>query len=309
MQRFLLRRLLFGALALLGATILVFSLSRVLGDPRDLYLSQGVFNQTQYDALGKKLGLDKPLVAQYGIWLSRVVRGDLGRSVRHGRKVSEMIRDRIFNTLQLGLSAWLFALLVGVSLGVLSAVNRGTVLDYVGRTIALLGQASPPFWTGIMLILFFSARLEWLPSGLKGDGFAISNFILPTITLGGFFAASNLRIVRSAMLEVLDSEYIKLARAKGVSRRKVIWKHAFKNALIPPLTLMGVQMGSLITGSVVTESVFAWPGLGRLAIFSVNQNDFPVLLGIVLMFTFIFVSVNLVVDVLYAFIDPRIRYT
>lgn len=294
---------------MLGATILIFALSRMLGDPRYLYLQQGRFVQEQWDALGKELGLDKPLPFQYALWLSRVARGELGRSVLHGRQVKEMIRERVFNTLQLGLAGWLFALFLGIPLGVLSAVQRGRVWDYVGRSFALLGQASPPFWVGIMLILFFAAKLELLPSGTKGEGLAIRNFILPTITIGWLFAAANLRITRSAMLETLDSEYVKFARAKGVGTVSVIWKHAMKNAIIAPLTLAGLNLGNLITGSVITETVFAWPGLGRLAFASVLNNDFPVLSSLVLMFSFIYIVVNFGVDTLYAYIDPRIRYT
>lgn len=307
MRQFLLRRLGFTVLAMIGATALIFFLSRLIGDPRILYMAQGRFSQARWDALGKEMNLDKPLVMQYGIWLTQVVRGDLGRSVANNRKVTDMIRERAGNTLQLGLAGFIFAALFGVPLGVLSAVKRGGMWDYIARTFALLGQAAPPFWLGIMLLLLFAAKLHWLPSATKGDGFAIRNFILPTITIGWLFAAANLRLIRTSMLEVIDSEYVKLARAKGVSSARVIWKHALRNAMIAPLTFMGINLAALVTGSVLTETVFAWPGLGRLSIQAVNNNDFPVLLGTALVFSFIFLAVNFWVDILYAYLDPRIR--
>ena len=307
MRRFLLRRMAFTLLAMLGATALVFFLSRLIGDPRILYMAQGRFSQAQWDALAKEMNLDKPMVVQYGIWLTQVVRGDLGRSVANNRKVSDMIRERAGNTLQLGLAGFIFAALFGVPLGVLSAVKRGGMWDYIARTFALLGQAAPPFWLGIMLLLLFAAKLQWLPSATKGDGISIKHFILPTITIGWLFAAANLRLIRTSMLEVIDSEYVKLARAKGLSRARVVWKHALRNAMIAPLTFMGINLAALVTGSVLNETVFAWPGLGRLSINAVNNNDFPVLLGTALVFSFIFLAVNFWVDVLYAYLDPRIR--
>ena len=293
--------------ALVGATFIVFGLSRTIGDPRYLFLAQGRFNQEQWDALGEELHLDKPLVFQYGIWLGQTITGDLGTSVYNGRKVTELIGQRIFNTLQLGLAAFIFAGVVGVPLGILSAVKRGSYWDLVARGFALLGQAAPPFWLGIMLILIFAANLGWLPSATKGEGIAISNFILPTITISWIFASANLRLVRTSLLEVLDSEFIKLARAKGVSSRQVVWKHGLRNALIAPLTFAGINLAALVTGSVLTETVFAWPGLGRLSINALYNNDFPLLTGCVLVFTFIYIVANFLIDITYALIDPRIR--
>jgi len=192
---------------------------------------------------------------------------------------------------------------------VLSAVKRGTVWDYLGRGFALFGQALPPFWIGIVGVLIFSVQLGWLPAAFKGDGISIKHFILPAITVGWVAAAGYLRLTRSAMLEVLDSEYIKLARAKGLSNRTVIWKHAFKNAVIPLLTYSVLLLAGLLNGAVVAEVVFAWPGLGRVALVqAVNNNDFPLLTGAVLVFVLIYLVLNFVTDVLYAFIDPRIRY-
>jgi peptide/nickel transport system permease protein len=199
----------------------------------------------------------------------------------------------------------MFAVLVGVPLGVLSAVKRGALLDYVGRTFALFGQALPPFWLGIMLILIFAVQLQWLPTSRRGG---IDHYILPTITLGWVAASGFLRLLRSAMLEVLDSEFVKLARAKGASGASVVWKHAFRNAILAPLTYAGLLLAGFMTGTVVTETVFAWPGLGRLAVQSVYDNDFPLMTGVVLIFAGMYVAVAFIVDVAYAYFDPRIRY-
>ena len=257
---------------------------------------------------GVMLGLDKPLVVQYFKWLGQVVSGDLGESLLGREEVSKLIRQKVPNTLQLGLVSWIIATLIGVPLGVLSAVKRGSVWDYLGRSFALLGQAAPPFWIRIMFILFFAVRLDWLPAGGKGEGIGgLKNFILPSMTLGLGASAAYMRLTRSAMLEILDSEFVKLARAKGVGTQMVIWKHAFKNALIPPLTLSALILVGFITGTVVVETVFTWPGLGRLAVTSTNENDFPVMTGVVLVFALMYVIINLVTDLTYAIVDPRIR--
>lgn len=304
MLRFLLKRLLWAFLTVIAATIIVFGLSRVQGDPRNLYLS-GYVTEEIYEAWGVKWGLDKPLVVQYSLWLGRAFKGDFGTSLRAGRGAFGVVMERVPATLQLALSAWLFAFLVGIPLGVLSAVKRSSVWDYAGRTFALFGQALPPFWLGIMMILLFSVKLNWLPAGTRGG---LDHYIMPAITLGWLAASGNLRIMRSAMLEVLDSEYVKLARAKGVGNNKVIWKHALKNAIIPPLTFTGLLLAGFLAGTVVTETVFAWPGLGRLAVDAVLQNDFPVMTGATLVFTVIYLSVTLVTDIVYAWVDPRIRF-
>ena len=310
MQRFILRRFFYMLVTMLCASVLVFALSRLTGDPRLLYAQEGGYGITpeQWEALGKQLGLDKPYPVQYGNWLVRAFKGDLGRSMLDRKPVTEVVGERIFNTFQLALGAWLFATLVGVPLGVLSAVKRASIWDYFGRSFALLGQTLPVFWIGIMGILIFAVKLGWLPSGTKPDYISVKHFIMPCIALGWFSAAGYMRLTRSAMLDVLDSEYIKLARAKGVSGSLVVWKHAFRNAIIPPLTFSGLILAGFVTGAVVIETVFAWPGLGRMAYTSVTQNDFPVMAGVVLLFTGIFLIVNFLVDVSYAYIDPRIRY-
>ena len=208
-------------------------------------------------------------------------------------------------TLRLGIAAFALSVVVGVPLGILSAVKRGSILDQIGKLVALIGQSAPSFWLGIMLIFFFAVWLKWVPP--SGDE-EWNSIFLPAITMGWFLVAANMRLVRSAMLDVLDAEYIKLARAKGVPSTSVIWKHAFRNAMIPPLTFAGVTLGSLVTGSVTTELVFAWPGLGLLAIRSTLLSDYPVLQGVVIIFTLLYVTAAFLVDVLYAYIDPRIRY-
>jgi peptide/nickel transport system permease protein len=250
------------------------------------------------------MGLDKPLVVQYGVWASKAVRLELGDSLWEKRPVTTTISEKIPATVKLSLVTLIFAL-IGLPLGVLSAVNRGSFWDYLGRTIAIFGQALPSFWVGLVLILIFSVQFDLLPAAKMGGPL---NYVMPTITLGWWFTAAVLRLVRSSMLTVLDEEYIKLARAKGVTRNMVVWKHAFKNASTAPLHFFGLIAGSLISGAVVTEAVFGWPGVGRLTIESVLHNDFPTLVGLTLLFSVSFVTFNLVADVLNALIDPRIKY-
>ena len=304
MRRFLLRRLILFCATLLAVSAIVFSLSRLSGDPRLLYLTENTTDE-QWDAWGEEMGLDKPVVYQYLLWLSRASKGDLGDSLREGRPVTVIVAEKFPATLHLGLVSFAFAISIGVLLGTLAAIKRGTMWDYVGRVFALFGQALPPFWIGIVLMLVFAVQLDWLPAGRRDEPTSI---ILPAITLGWLAAAANLRLVRSSMLNVLDSEYIKLARAKGVSNRVVIWKHAFRNAMIPPLTNAGLTLVGFISGTVVTETVFAWPGMGRLAVEAVGQNDFPLLVGVVLAISFMYLTVNLIVDLTYSIVDPRIRY-
>ena len=218
--------------------------------------------------------------------------------------------DRLPPTLKFALTSYIFAGVIGIPLGVLSAVSRGSLWDYVGRGFALFGQALPVFWVGIMLILIFSVKLRWFPTGTLGEGFfSWKYYVLPTITLGWIAAATYLRLVRSSMLEILDSEFIKLARAKGVSYNTLIWKHGFRNALIAPLTFSSLLLTGFITGAVVTETIFAIPGLGRLAFQAINNNDFPIMVGVVLVWTALYVTMNFFTDMIYALVDPRIRYT
>ena len=305
MRRLMIRRFFVSILTLLVISLIVFVLARASGDPRSLMLDDYA-GPDQWEELGRKLGLDKSYPEQYFIFLKNAVRLDFGDAINDHRPVMELILERLPATFQLGLAAFIFSVAIGVPLGILSSIRRNSVWDHVGKTVALLGQSMPPFWLGIMMIFIVGVKLEWVPPSGRHDW---NSFILPAITLGWFFVAANMRIVRSAMLDVLDSEYIKLARAKGVSPTRVIWKHALRNALIPPLTFMGITLGLLITGSIVAETVFQWPGLGLLAITSLRKADYPTLQGIVLVFAGMYLVVNFLVDVLYAYIDPRIRYT
>ena len=311
MSRFIIRRVAYMFLTMLLATLLVFVLSRIVGDPRLLYVQEGGYGLSEeaWEAMGVKLHLDKPVIFQYGYWLGDALRGDLGDSMLDRKPVVEIMLQALPATLQLAAFGWIFATVVGIPLGVLSAVKRGSIWDYLGRGVALMGQTLPVFWVGIMGILIFSVQLGWLPTGTKPDEFSFKHFIMPAITLGWFSAAGYLRLTRSAMLDVMDSEYIKLARAKGVNATWVLWKHAFRNAIIAPLTFSSLVLAGFITGAIVTETVFSWPGVGRLAFTSVDDNDFPLMVGLMLMFTAMFLVVNLVTDVLYAYVDPRIRYS
>ena len=306
MKTFLLRRLLFAVISVIASTMIVFMLSRVQGDPRYLFLSSGYTSQEQWDAWGEQMGLDKPLPLQYFVWAGKALKGDFGNSIKSGYTSREMIRLYAPASLQLGLAAFLFVILTGLPLGVISAVKRGSAWDLIGRAFAVFGQALPPFWLGIMLILIFAVNLEWLPPGQRGG---ISHYILPAVTLGWLASAGMMRLVRSSMLEVLDSEYVKLARAKGVSSKSVVWKHALKNSLIPPLTFSALIMAGFIAGTVVTETVFAWPGLGYMTVAAINDNDFPVMTTAVMVFTIIYLLTVFCVDLLYGLIDPRIRYS
>lgn len=312
MNAFLLRRAIAGVLSLLGATFIVFGITQAAENPLLLYAKPGGYGITeeQKDALRAKLGIDKPIPVQYVLWVGRALRGDLGNSILDELSVTKKISQRIGITLKVGILGWIVATLIGVPMGVLSAVKRGTVWDYIGRVFALFGQAIPNFWLGIMMILLFAVTLGWLPSAGKGEGFiSWRHMVMPVIVLGTATAAGYLRITRSAMLEVLDSEFVKLARAKGVSNNWVIWKHTLRNALIPPLTVSAVLMANFITGSVITERVFAIPGLGMLAIGAVSMRDFPVISGVTLLFVTIWVIMNFVTDILYVVVDPRIRLT
>jgi len=300
------RRFLMIIVTLIAVSMIIFIMARVTGDPRVLLLDENA-SKAQWDRMGEELGLDKPYYYQYLFFMKDVLRGDFGESIKLQEPVMTAIGGRIWPTVQLGGGAFLLALLVGIPLGVLSAVKRGSALDQLGRVIAMVGQAAPSFWLGIMFMFFFAVKLGWVPPS-GSDGW--NAIILPMVTLawGGFLAGS-LRLMRSAMLDVLDSEYIKLAKAKGVSGRSLIWKHAFRNGLIPPLTLAGVSMPAILTGSITTELVFAWPGMGQLAIQALYTSDYPLLQGLTIMFTLGYCGIALLVDVLYAYIDPRIRYT
>jgi peptide/nickel transport system permease protein len=305
MQRYIFRRLLQGVVLLFVLAIIVFALARVTGNPADLMLPDDASAEDRADLM-RTLGLDRPLHEQLWTFLSGAVRGDLGRSIRYRKPAVEVFFERLPNTLTLVPLALLGAVLVSIPLGLLAAVYRGTMIDRVCSTVAVLGIATPSFWLGIVLIYVFSITLGWLPSARMGGP---AHYVLPVITLSAFLVAGMMRLVRSSVLEVLDSEFVKLARIKGLSSTVVLWKHCLRNALIPVVTLFGVFFALLVTGAIVTETVFAWPGVGRLAYEAVIFRDYPLLQALILLKAIIVLSVNLAVDVLYAYLDPRVRYS
>ena len=315
MQRFIIRRILASLIALFLVTIIVFSLSRLVGDPLAMLVSEGGYgiSESALQIQREKLHLDKPVPLQYFFWLTDVLRGDLGHDLSDGFPVTHKIREKISPTVQLGVSAWILATVVGLTFGMISAVKRGSMLDYAVRLIANLGITLPAFYVGIMAILIFAVALEWVPVTVIGtigsdDPFAqIKAMILPVLTLAWGAAAGYMRLMRSSMLEVLDSEYIKLARAKGVDGTKVIWKHALRNSLIVPITVSALLLWNFVTGTVVVEAVFAWPGLGLLAIEAVVNNNLNLVVGTTLVTGVVLITANLVADVLYVLVDPRIR--
>jgi peptide/nickel transport system permease protein len=290
------------SLFLLSVTIFLFV--RVTGDPTVLLVEPGA-SQADLDALRHDLGLDRSLVVQYGTFVKGLVRGDFGKSFYYRTPVLELYLSRLPNSLLLAIAAMGFSLLIGIPSGIMAAVRVGGWWDSAGKLFALLGLSMPSFWVGLLLILFFSVYLGWLPSSGSGT---VLHVLMPAFALGWYFAAAHMRLTRSSMLEVLGSEYVKLARLKGLPEIRVIAKHAFKNALIPVLTLAGINLVLMVNVAVVVETVFAWPGIGRLLYEGIAFRDFPVVQATVLLAGSMIVIVNLVVDLLYAVIDPRIRY-
>lgn len=304
MPRFLTIRLVQSLLTLIGVSIIIFWLARLSGDPLQLMLPVEATPE-QFAAARQKLGLDRPVIMQYVQYMAGLARGDLGTSIRQNRPVAEIIWERAPVSLALAVASIFVALAIGVPLGVVAAVHKGGTLDTVARVVALLGQSLPPFFVGIILILLFGVTLRILP--VAGAG-SIQSYVLPSLTIGTFIAAGIVRLLRSSMLDVLDSEYVKLAKLKGVAERTVIWKHALRNAILPVFTFAGLMLSVIVAAAIVVEQVFAWPGVGRLAFQALNTRDFPLLQSIVLLWTLFVLGVNLVVDILYAVIDPRIRY-
>ena len=304
MGRFILVRLLQTFLALIGISLLVFILVRASGDPA-LMLISSTATEDEIDNIRKQLGLNKPIAAQYLLYVKNLARGDLGKSLFNKRPIAEMIAERLPNSLRLGVIAFFLSMAVAFALGILGATRRDTWMDNGVKLIAILGQALPGFWISIMAIYVFAVVLRLTPASGMGTP---AHYILPVGTMAFFLLPGMLRLVRSSMLDVLDSEYIKLARIKGLPERVVIWKHALRNALIAPLTAAGMIFRIVITGAVVTEYVFSWPGVGRLLVDSINSRDFPITQGVVLMMAFLVLMINLLVDILYAYIDPQIRF-
>lgn len=291
-------------IALLLMSAIVFAMGRLTGDPVGLLLSEYASEQDRIE-LTRQLGLDKPLIEQYGIFIGHALRGDLGRSVVGERTPAlQLIAERLPASLQLAAAAFLLSMSIGIPLGVLAAVKRSTFVDTGARVAALLGQSVPAFWLGIVLMYLFSVQLGWLPTSGSGS---LRHLVLPAISMGLFTVAAITRLVRVSMIDALGSEYIKLARIKGVSESVVVWKHALRNSLIPVLTYMGAFFATMITGAVVIETVFSWPGIGRLAYEAILNRDFPVMQAVVLVMTVLFMLANLTVDIAYAWLDPRIK--
>ena len=289
------------ALAILS--IVVFILARATGDPLSMVLPMGA-TEEDYANARAYLGLDRPYVEQYLSFVGRAVTGDFGTSIRARRQVRELLRERLPNSFKLATFAMGVSIAMAFPLGVMAAVKKDTIVDRAAQVVSILGQSLPTFWLAIVLVEFIAGRLQWLPA--VGDE-TFASYVLPGFTLGWFVVAGMMRLLRSGMLEVLDSEYVKLARVKGVIEPRVVWLHALKNALIPVVTFAGIYFSILVTTAIVVETVFAWPGLGRLAYEGITGRDFPVIQAVVLVTAAIVAVVNLGVDCLYAVIDPRIR--
>ncbi|MFO7739809.1 MAG: ABC transporter permease [Desulfatiglandaceae bacterium] len=305
MLQYVVKRLLSTIPVLIGISLLLFFMLRMLpGDPAQVLAGQ-MATPEEVENIRHQLGLDRPIFTQYAFFLGRLFRFDLGRSARTQNPVSQEIWARLPNTLLLAIVAITLACLFGIPAGIISAVRPYSWLDYLVTSMALFGISMPVFWLGLMLVVVFSITLRWLPAGGSGSW---EHVILPSVTLAAFVVAFIARMTRSSMLEVLSQDYTTTARSKGLKEHVVIVKHALKNALIPIITVVGLQFGLLLGGAVLTETVFAWPGLGRLIVDSILARDYPVIQGAILVFGLLYILVNLIVDLLYAWVDPRIRY-
>ncbi len=305
MLRFLARRLTLTIPVLLGVATLVFSLIHLIpGDPAQAMLGEAA-PQEDVDELRRRLGLDRPLLEQYGAFLLGVARGDLGTSLRTGEPVIGQILARLPATIELAAAAMLVAVVLAIPLGIAAAVWRGSVIDHSAMTVALLGVSIPNFWLGPLLALVFAVELGLLPVSGRGT---TAHLVLPAITLGTALAAILARMTRATLLEELRAPYVQAARARGASRARAVMVHAFRNSLIPVVTIIGLQFGAVLTGAVITETIFAWPGIGRLLIQSIGFRDYPVVQGCILFIAAAYVAVNLLTDLLYGTLDPRIRY-
>jgi len=304
MRQFVLKRIAYSLISLLLLSLTIFFFVRVTGDPAVLLAEPGA-RAEDLQAIRQQFGLDRPLWVQYGAFLSSLARGDFGHSFYYRVPVLDLYLQRLPYSLLLAGAAMAFSLLIGIPTGIVSAVRVNRWWDSFGKIFALLGLSLPSFWVGLVMILFFSVYLGWLPSSGSGSFWHV---LMPAFALGWYFAAAHMRLTRSSMLEVLGSEYVKLARLKGLPEALVIAKHAFKNALIPVLTLAGINLVIMVNVAVVVETVFAWPGVGRLLYEGISFRDFPVVQTTVLLGGMMIVVVNLMVDILYAVIDPRIRY-
>jgi peptide/nickel transport system permease protein len=303
MRTFLARRLLQSLVVLFGVSFVVFGILHLTGDPALVLLPP---DASAEDVLRfrEAMGFNDPFLVQYGRFLKGALQGDFGQSIRHGEPAFGLVVERLPATFELAGAALFLALCLAIPAGIISAVRRNSAVDYAATVVALFGQSLPTFWLGIMLILLFSVQLQLLPSSGRGT---LEHLVLPAVTLGLFTTARITRLTRSGMLEVLNQDYIRTARAKGVGDPPVVWKHALKNAAIPIVTIVGIELGTLLGGSVITETIFAWPGVGRLSVQAIANRDYPVVQAAVFLLASTFVAVNLAVDIVYTYLDPRIR--
>lgn len=307
MLGYILRRLMYAVFVVFGVTTLVFVVLRLLPGDSTYVLAGSTATQAEVDQLRAALGLDRPIYVQYGVFLRQMATGDLGKSVYNNNVPAlGLVLERMPATLQIVVPALLLAVLAALVLGAVSALRRGTWLDDAMSVVALIGQAAPSFWIGPLLIILFARNLGWLPTSGRGG---LRHFILPVITLALPLFAVSMRLVRSGLLDVLNKEYVRTARAKGLRESRILYGHAFRNMLIPVVTYIGLQLGHLLSGSVIVETVFAWPGVGRLLVDSITNRDFTVIQVSVILFAGLFILVNLLVDLLYGLIDPRISYS
>lgn len=305
MPGYLVRRLLLTVPVLIGVATLVFSLIHLVpGDPAQAMMGEGAA-QADVDALRKTLGLDQPLLTQYVAFLTHAATGDLGTSFRTGQPVTRMIAERVPATAELALASMIVAIAIAIPLGVLAAVHKGTAVDYGAMTFALAGVSIPNFWLGPLLAIVFAVEFGWLPVSGRGT---LAHLVLPAVSLGLALAAILARMTRASMLDELNELYIRAARARGVSRAATITRHALRNSLVPLMTIIALQFGAVLTGAVITETIFAWPGIGRLLIQSIGFRDYPMVQGCILLIAVTYVGVNLVTDLLYGVLDPRIRF-
>lgn len=304
MGLYLFRRLYQAIVVFLVVSGIVFSILHLSGDPLALLMPPDA-PPSDVEEMRKTLGLDKPLIIQYGLFLKNAAQGNLGISYHHGQPALKLVLERLPASLELVVTTIIISLILALPIGVLAASRRGTIIDRLSLLGSLIGISAPPFWIGIAFIFIFSVELQWFPSSGRGTW---AHLVLPATSLALYRLALFIRLIRAGMLDVMTMDFIRTARSKGVSEKKVIYKHALKNTLIPFVTIAGMQMGSLLAGAIVTEKVFAWPGMGRLFLEAIGVMDFPVIIAWALVTATIFLSLNLIVDVIYVYLDPRIRH-
>ena len=304
MSQFIIRRLLKALVVLFGVTFFSFGMLFLTGDPA-LLMANEQWTEADLEEFRHQMGFDRPWIVQYADFIGRAVQGDFGTSLRHRQPALKLVLERMPATLELTFAAMILSIVMAFPVGIISAVKRHSIYDHISMLAALLGQSMPVFWLGIMLILVFGVWLRWLPVSGRGDW---QNLVMPAAALALYPVARNARMVRSSLLNVLAQEYVMTARAKGLAPRVVLFRHAFRNALIPVVTLIGLQFGVLVGGAIVTETIFAWPGVGRLTVQAIYGRDFPIVQAAVTVLAASFVLINLTMDILYAFLDPRIKY-